>query len=973
MTALQEALLEATKSAPARASATSARVAAAVVPGVPPWTPEVEAELIRRLERLPLHYPAHLTTSILAPMLNPHIRVPEDEPKLDAVPTLPTLRRDESEDVSELLRAAGARAYVTGEPGTGKSTLLRSIVLTQMRELRGAVGVSVPLIDLAEELPERTLSLPELLAVVVEVCARLYGPVDAELRARLLDRLENDDSTVICADGLDEVPDGALGDRARRAIEALGGIAGAVVVSSRPGPRLSIPDAWNTIEMRPVGNAKRLLELWFPEPGDPRIARALALLQSPGASDIGGSPLLLGFVAFAASFDREFDSLPDLYERYIALTLERIWKATSQHEPDVVTIDHLVHVSRVLAWQMAHGEDAHDPDGDRWREAETLAHLLRTVDRAHREDAARIVQAEGLFTMATAASTRLHTSYRWVHRTVQEHLVAMYLQEREGRDPSAMVDRLLGYLASSSDWRVVVTHVFTRMTPAAQGQLVSRLIDARDDPQYITGEPERLLIHLVELVQEGTPTAAFLMEDARRRGVWAAQFHTDPVAARGALLTAAEGSARIDLLVADEPELRRYFDTDFLRELIARLGREPKLQYRALQEACQALESRQPLAGVFAFLDVIAAGPPSLPRRPWPDELLERMDLAAVSRRISEYGDRNVRWRLVHFFITCLGADPDEFVSPAGPLDQVDVDIVQLVEKKFIGNTRSLGTTLWAAIAGDYGDIVAYVAAKGPAAEAVRGGVERPWAVVGAWEHVLLTGADASGTALVRDEPLTAEEVMWAYGTEWRSDPNRMRLLYRAIAQVLGRPKSVSPAALTELYRKVVCDPDRAEFDYVRTRVDTATIEETLIAAVRVRGFTDIAVEILNQDPTAWTGSGGRLPVVRDYIFHRYDAPSRGPDRSEAEREQHSRDMSQLFYDITTWGARGNIATMPLFPDYFLENSAGRRRTLETLDWQVLSVPENVAWLDRTLMRFHPDFWRQHRQTYIAPLLIHEK
>ena len=40
---------------------------------------------MRRLARLPLHYPAHLTTSILAPMLNPHIRVPADDPDPDAV------------------------------------------------------------------------------------------------------------------------------------------------------------------------------------------------------------------------------------------------------------------------------------------------------------------------------------------------------------------------------------------------------------------------------------------------------------------------------------------------------------------------------------------------------------------------------------------------------------------------------------------------------------------------------------------------------------------------------------------------------------------------------------------------------------------------------------------------------------------------------------------------------------------------
>lgn len=275
------------------------------------------------------------------------------------------------------------------------------------------------------------------------------------------------------------------------------------------------------------------------------------------------------------------------------------------------------------------------------------------------------------------------------------------------------------------------------------------------------------------------------------------------------------------------------------------------------------------------------------------------------------------------------------------------------------------------AIAGDYGDVIAYVSAKRLSANAIPAGPAHPWAVVGAWEHALLTYKAPRSAALIRDEPLTANEVMWAYEAEWRADPNRMRLLYRAIAQVLGRPQSVSPAAFTELYRKVLCDPDRAEFDYVHARVDTVTIEGTLKAAMRVRGVADIAVEILSQEPAAWTESGGRLPVVKAYIADRYQ--DRRGDRSAIEREQYGVDMVQMFYDVTTWGARGNIATMPLFPEYFMENATVRRRTLEALDRQVLSVPGNFAWLDHTLLRFHPDFWRQQRQRYIAPLLIQDE
>lgn len=583
-----------------------------------------------------------------------------------------------------------ARVYAVGEPGTGKSTLLRHVALTQVRELRGAVGVFLPLIDLAEQLPERTLPLTDLLTTVVDVCARLYGPVDGGAHARLLDRLLTDDSTVICLDGLDEVPDGVLGDRARRAIETLADIAGAVVVSSRTGPRLAVPDTWERVEMRAIRDksAKRLLELWFQDPDDPRGARALALLNSRIATDISGSPLLLGFMAYTASFDREFDSLPDLYEQYIALTLERIWKTAGLHEPDDVVIENLTRIARQLAWHMAHGDDDQPNDG-RWRESDTLSRMLRTVDRADQENVARIVRAEGLFTMASAAASRLHTSYRWVHRTVQEHLVAMYMQERENGDPSKMVDRLLGFLASGDDWRVVATHLFTRMTSAAQLALLRRLIDAQDDPMYITGEPMKLLGGLADLLRDEA-AIAMLAEDARQRGSWPAAFYTDPDEARAALLLLADGDAPIDLMGATTPEISQHFDTDYLRDLIARLIKRPKLHDLPLLEACIALESREPLAGVFAYFDVIAVGLPGLPRQPWPDQLLERMDLGVIVQRIGEYEDRDVRWRLVHFFMTCLRADPTQFLAPTGPIDPIDVELVQLVKGDVIVGGRGL-------------------------------------------------------------------------------------------------------------------------------------------------------------------------------------------------------------------------------------------------------------------------------------------
>lgn len=967
VSALQNALLAATLSAAASASSAGVVERAEHSPALSGWPEDVEAELVRRLERLPRHYPAHLTVSILAPMLNPHIRVPADTPDPDAIPSLPLLWRDESEDTSELLRAAGARAYVIGEPGTGKSTLLRSLTLTQIRELPGAVGMFVPLIDLAGELPERTLPLPELLGVLIDLSAHLYAAVEAEARVHVLQRLETDDSSVLCLDGLDEVPEGALADRVRRAVETLADIPGAVVVSSRPGPRVSVPADWDMITMRPVRSesAKQLLELWFGEADDPRRGRALTILESDVASDISGSPLLLGFVAYAASFDREFDSLSDLYEQYIALTLERIWKAAGLQEPSDVVIEHLMHLAGLLAWQMAYGDD--EPESrNRWRESETLSGMLGAVERPDREELARIVQAEGLFTMAIAAPSRLHTSYRWVHRTVQEHLVAMHIQERERGDPSKMVERLLGFLASGDDWRVVATHLFTRMTSDAQLALVRRLIDARDDPRYITGEPEQLLGALAELIQDDDVVTA-LTHDACNAGDWPARFYVDPNNARAALLAAAEAGESIAIMGVDAPEISQHFDVGFLRELIRRLMKAPRQFYGPLREACIGLESREPLAGVFAFLDVIAVGPPGLPRTVWPKHLRDGIDLAAVACRIGKSSDRSIRWRLVHFFVSGLGGDANPYLAPAGPLDPVDFDLVQIVEKTIIGSAHRLGNTMRGAIAGDYGDVIAYVAAKGLAADAVREVVEHPWGVVGAWEHVLINGGDTEGTALIRDEPLCAVEAIAAYDSGWRFDPERMRQLYRALAESMLRPDTVDTVTFTEFYRKVLCDPDRSEFDYVNARVAVEDVEKVLHAVLRIRGNVDIADEILRQQPEAWAGTDGRIPVLATYLSDRYNA--REANWAHADYERHWHEMSQMFYDVTNWGARAGIPLMPLFVEYFMEAPTTRALTLGALNIEVLSISANLSWLDHTLMMFHRHCWRENRSKYLAPLL----
>ncbi|NYF28071.1 NACHT domain-containing NTPase [Microbacterium sp. JAI119] len=941
------------------------------------WPGAVRQEMLRRLERLPEHYPHHLTTSALAPLLHPQPRRDDPSPVDEAgVPKLPPLREDRSGDVDGVLRSPGARVLVQGGPGAGKSTMLRATMLRHMGETPHAVALFLPLVELADVLPEYALTPEQLLDAMLLVAARIYGPIDATARATLTAAFVERTDTLICLDGYDEAADGAPRWRLDTAIHTLQMLPGALVLSTRPLPRVHAVTApgWDLVDMHPMpsGHVRTLLDLWFPDATDPRKERALGVLGRGLAVDIAGSPLLLGFVAYAASFDREFDTIDDLYDQYIALTLERIWKAAGGQEGDDVIIADLIGIATTLAWRMADGSAFTRPGagpqyGRGWREVVTLDAILKVSKKRDRDITSRLVRAEGLFVIAEHAASRLHTAYRWVHRSVQEHLAGMYLlKSLQVEDPSAFLLDLEDLIARGDDWSVAISHLYAVLSDDARIALAEWLIAHEDDPKFVTGTTARIINKLAERTPENSRVDAHFHARRLAAGEWDARLYLEPEKTLRELLRAVADGEEFGQRPPDLSLAGDHVDAAYLTRLIAGLQEHPNRNPEMLADACKDLAMLSADDGVLAYVDAVDNGLAGLATR-WDPRLRNRLDIPRVVSRIAQTAFPEPRWRLAHFFARTLKINPGPFIGDVGPLTPAEFAIGAVAHKDTTGDVNDLGQALIGMFSGTYGDVLAYLATQsGISADAVRGAIDYPWAVVGAWEYVLLTGGNPDGTALIRAEPQASEDVLAQFHPAWTTDAELMRRTYRAVADSFLFPDQVSVGAIVDMYRRVAC-VDLAPFDHVTARIDPTQFRKVLRVAVRHRGLEDIVEYILNTDPTDWTDTNGYIGVITEWAENVVEESA--PDWTAAQYEAQCERVTSLFLRVVHWGAAGGIPTMGLFPIHTVAAPEVRAAILDRLDWTTARFPKNRAWLDRAMGLFGSDVWPARRNQFLAPIL----
>jgi len=291
----------------------------------------------------------------------------------------------EPELAVEALALPRSRIVLLGDPGSGKSTVLRYLVVCLAEallagssvgpdDLRGWTGralpvpVFCPLGLVAKALDDTPAAdLDRLVAAVLRPVFGAGGMREG-LRDTLL-RAWSGGGVLLCFDGLDEVSgtpeptrDGMLSRRERLA-EALRCLAqevgdAQVVVTCRTRPyeqdrAWQLPDPWQTRRIEPFafGQVRFFVEQWYTqscavegakltvEEGQAKAAALLrALPAKPGLRDICASPLLLTLVVLLHFNQKQLpDERAEVYEELVSLLLDR-WEWVRSSEKEHVTL-----------------------------------------------------------------------------------------------------------------------------------------------------------------------------------------------------------------------------------------------------------------------------------------------------------------------------------------------------------------------------------------------------------------------------------------------------------------------------------------------------------------------------------------------------------------------------------------------------------------------------------------------------------
>ncbi|HEU4321724.1 MAG TPA: SUMF1/EgtB/PvdO family nonheme iron enzyme [Roseiflexaceae bacterium] len=418
------------------------------------------------------------------------------------------------------------RLVLLGEPGAGKSTVLRYLALLLAQRLRGStdpllgwpehdlpIPILCPLGQVAAALPVQggnpDKALDQVLSDLLEGEVPLYKGLRPHLQAALRGA-----GVLFLFDGLDELPAdapaGGLSPRAAVA-EAIGRLArktrGRIVVTSRvlpyhaPGDwQLPADEGWQTRTLAPLafGQVRTFVQSWYAALAegeiDPELdhkhaqTRAEALIgeleASPALRPLIASPLLLTMLAVLHS---NTDEVPrdraKLYEECVLLLLER-WepvRTPGQRRPGLLErLGNLPGLDLDLLREAIHGLafQAHDrPPGDDGRGVIDGAtfhwRMLDLFQRVRSPNAlSAITTLEQLLQEdAGLLQVRADRVYTFPHLTFQEYLAACHLADQP--DMAELVEqRWCG--ADAERWREVLRLLVGRLRQ--RGKVQDKLI-----------------------------------------------------------------------------------------------------------------------------------------------------------------------------------------------------------------------------------------------------------------------------------------------------------------------------------------------------------------------------------------------------------------------------------------------------------------------------------------------------------------
>ena len=406
--------------------------------------------------RVPDYYPPHISLTYLASFL----RIAElDDAVLEEAMAesglysrfAPWSGQDWKEALAKLPRAS----VLLGDPGSGKSTLAAAITIDTLNLGRKALHVPLPAVAellIAREAPEHGTAA-ELVVLAFVSAHGLPKTCGTDIQNWL-----DAGDVLIVLDSWDEVASAKERRLVAKWLHELPAGNRYLVTSRLAGysPNLSIagsrPRNYGVTGLQNDA-VKQIARDWLTD-----SSKSEAFLRArsdiDGLEGITSSPVLLGLCLLCApAGDSQWTRVDQVYSASIETLISQEWRSDP---PDLSPeeVSSLFTSARSLAWEMATGH----PSKPAWSDHIPLGDV---ADRGGIE----VALSTGLMaphgpskSLVSAGSTApLSQPYRWVHRTLHEHLAGVELAQRWHFDADGLRPFLVRALMNPT-WSLALEH-----------------------------------------------------------------------------------------------------------------------------------------------------------------------------------------------------------------------------------------------------------------------------------------------------------------------------------------------------------------------------------------------------------------------------------------------------------------------------------------------------------------------------------